>query len=228
MREKFQNYLNRQHKNIRFTSEIDNENSISFLDIKIRKDNNKFTTSVYRKPTFSGVFTNFGSFIPKSYKCNFLFTLLHRAFKLGSNFELFDQEIDKLKTIFENNGYPKSFIDLCIKKYLDKVFVKKEVVLKASKKELICVLPFIGNKSLQLKTRLVNSIENNLKFCKLKVTFQSPCKLSSLFCYKDSLKKEIALTLFADTRVVTARLLIMVKHTATFLLELQSIWVYLI
>ena len=93
---KFRNYLNCQHKNIKFTSETENENSISFLDIKITRDNNKFMTSVYRKPTFSGVFTNFGSFIPKSYKYNLLFMLLHRAFKLCSNFERFHQEIDKL------------------------------------------------------------------------------------------------------------------------------------
>ena len=96
-----------------------------------------------------------------------------------------------LKTIFENNGYPKSFVDFCIKKYLDKVFIKKEVVLKASKKELICVLPFLGKRSMQLRTRLVNSIESNLKFCKLKVIFQSPCKLNSLFHYKNSLQKKI-------------------------------------
>ena len=124
--EKFQNYLNHQHKNIKFTSETENKNSISFLDIKITRDNNKFMTLVYRKPTFSRVFTNFGSFILKSSKYNLLFTLLHRAFKLCSNFERFHQEIDKLKTIFENNAYPKSFVDFCIKKYLDKVFIKKE------------------------------------------------------------------------------------------------------
>ena len=146
--EKFRNYLNRQHKNIKFTSDAENENSISFLDIKIIRGNNKFMSSVYRKPTFSGVFTNFGSFIPKSYKYNLLFTLLHKVFKLCSNFERFHQEIDKLKTIFENNGYPKSFVDFCIKKYLDKVFIKREVVLKASKKELICVLPFLGKESM--------------------------------------------------------------------------------
>ena len=63
--------------------------------------------------------------------------------------------------------------------------------MTASKKELIYILPFFGNKSLQLRTRLVNSIENNLKFCKIKVIFQSPCKLSLLFRYQDSLKKEI-------------------------------------
>ena len=73
--EKFRNYLNHQHKNIKFTSETENENSISFLDIKITRDNNKFMTSVYHKPTFSGVFTNIGSFIPKSYKYNLLLTL---------------------------------------------------------------------------------------------------------------------------------------------------------
>ena len=184
--EKFRNYLNRQHKNIQFTSETEHENFIFFLDIKITRDNNKFMTSVYRKSTFSGVFTNSGSFTPKSYKYNLLFTLLHRAFKLCSNVGRFHQEIDKLKTIFENNGYPKSFVDFCIKKYLDKVFIKKEVVLKASKKELICILPFLGKKSMQLRT-----VESNLKFCKLKVIFQSPCKLNSLFRYKDSLQKKI-------------------------------------
>ena len=39
----------------------------------ITRDNNKFMTSAYRKPTFSDVFTNFGSFFPKSYQYNLLF-----------------------------------------------------------------------------------------------------------------------------------------------------------
>ena len=39
--EKFRNYLNRQHKNTKFTSEIENENPISFLDIKITRDKKK-------------------------------------------------------------------------------------------------------------------------------------------------------------------------------------------
>ena len=51
--EKFQNYLNRHHKNIKFTSETKNENSISFLDMKITNENSKFMTSVYCKLTFS-------------------------------------------------------------------------------------------------------------------------------------------------------------------------------
>ena len=80
--EKFRSYLNKQHKNIKFTSEIKENGSLSFLDIKISRENNKFVTSVYRKPTFSGVFTNFESFIPDIYKHRLIETLLHRSFRL--------------------------------------------------------------------------------------------------------------------------------------------------
>ena len=59
------------------------------------------------------------------------------------------------------------------------------------KKELICILPFLGKRSMQLRTCSVNSIKSNWKFCKLKVIFQTPCKLNSLFHYKDSLQKNI-------------------------------------
>ena len=105
-----------------------------FLKLKQVGSKTNSRPSVYCKLTFSRIFTNFGSFIPRSYKYKLLFTLLHRAFKLCSNLERFHQEIDKLKTIFENNGYPKSSVDFCIKKYLDEVFIKKEVVLKTSEK----------------------------------------------------------------------------------------------
>ena len=57
---KLRNHLNCQHKDIRFTSETKNENSISFFEIKISRDNDKFTTSVYCKPTFSRILTNSG------------------------------------------------------------------------------------------------------------------------------------------------------------------------
>ena len=124
--------------------------SIQFLDIEISRDNNKFTISVYRKPTLGRGFTNFGSFIP-----NLQLTLLHTPFKLCSSFELFHQQINMLKTIFENSRSQKFCWKCVLKKIPRWSFYKKEVVLKTSKKELICVLPFIGKNSLQLRTHLV-------------------------------------------------------------------------
>ena len=42
-----------------------------------------------------------------------------------------------------------------------------------------------------MRTSLANTIKSNLKFCELKVIFQLPCKLNSLFRYKNSLEKKI-------------------------------------
>ena len=62
--------MNTKHPNIRFTSEIEDQNIFSFLDIKIIRNTEKkaFERSVYRKNTFSGVFTNFKRFVPLTYK----------------------------------------------------------------------------------------------------------------------------------------------------------------
>ena len=188
--EKFRLYLNCQHPNIKFTSEIEENNSISFLDIKINRDNNRFLTSVYRKPTFSGVFTNFDSYIPLSYKSGLISSLLIRSFKLCSNFEIFHREIIFVKDIFKMNGCTSHFIDKCAKTFLDKIFIEKKVFSVAERKELVSVFPFIGEKSLQLRFRLVKSIQQNLNLCSLNLIFQSPCKLHTLFKFKDYLDKK--------------------------------------
>ena len=138
--------------------------SLSFLYIEIVRENNKFTTSVYHKSTFSGVFSNFESFISNSNKNALTFTLLHVAFKLCSYFELFHQEIENLKNVVRKNDYPVNFSDFCIKKCVDNLYVKKEEYLLAPKKQLIFVLPFLGKKSLKLRSRLVISVNKTVFF----------------------------------------------------------------
>ena len=39
-----------------------------------------FVTTIYRKPTFSGIYTNFTSFMPRKYKYGLILTLLFRSF----------------------------------------------------------------------------------------------------------------------------------------------------
>ena len=89
-------------------SKIEENGSLSFLDITITCENNKFVTSVYRKPTFSGVFTNFESFIPEMHKCELIETLLHRSFRLCSSYKNFHREIKTLKSIFRHKNYPQN------------------------------------------------------------------------------------------------------------------------
>ena len=44
--------------------ETEKENKLSFFDVEIIRKQEKFTTTIYRKPTFSGVYSNFESFLP--------------------------------------------------------------------------------------------------------------------------------------------------------------------
>ena len=59
-----------------FTWKEEKDNKISFLDISISRNNNALEASIFRKPTFSGIHTNFNSFLPTKYKRGLiLFTL---------------------------------------------------------------------------------------------------------------------------------------------------------
>ena len=61
-------------------SKVEEKSSLSFLDIKIRRINNSFSTRIYRKVTFSKVLTNFERCILAHYESNLIFTLIFRAF----------------------------------------------------------------------------------------------------------------------------------------------------
>ena len=72
--------MNKQRKCLKFTSEAENDNSFSFLDIKITCHNQQFKTFVYRKPTLRGVFMYYESY--QTYKKSLNDTLLFRCFSI--------------------------------------------------------------------------------------------------------------------------------------------------
>ena len=53
---------------------------LSFLDVEVIREQGKFTTTIYRKPTFSGVYSNFESFLPLVYKFGMVYTLVYKMF----------------------------------------------------------------------------------------------------------------------------------------------------
>ena len=95
-------------------------------------------------PTFSGVFTNFKSFLPTVNKFGLSHTLLHLCFNITSSYEKFHNEINALKQILKLNGYPTHFINRYIKQFLQKLYVTKAIQDTVNKKQLLVVLPFLG------------------------------------------------------------------------------------
>ena len=74
-----------------FSVEVETDNRLSFLDIDISRDaeSKSFKTTLYRKPTFSGVYTNYKSFIDMKYKLSLIYTLLFRIFSICSDYYSF-------------------------------------------------------------------------------------------------------------------------------------------
>ena len=68
-----------------FFMEREKEDKLSFLDVEIIREQGKFTTTIYRKPTFAGVYSNFESFSPSVYKFGMVYTLVYRCFRICLN-----------------------------------------------------------------------------------------------------------------------------------------------
>ena len=61
---KFRDYFNTCHQNMSFSFEQEKDGKLFFLDVEVSRQEDHFVTTVYRKPTFSGVYTHFESFLP--------------------------------------------------------------------------------------------------------------------------------------------------------------------
>ena len=185
--EKFKKYLSSKHPNIKFLLVKENDGRLSFLDINIFCEKRKFVTNVYRKKTFSGVYTSFNSFILETYKTGLIESLLFRCCNLCSDFVKFHREINILKGILYKSSYPRDFVDKCIKKFLDEVLTQKVVVSTLPKKDLMIVIPYLGKLSLQIRTKINRVMKNKLPHCNFRIIFQSKCKLINYFTFKDKI-----------------------------------------
>ena len=67
--QQFLEYLNYKHESIKFTIEFSKNYFLPFLDIKIKKETNGFSKSIYRKPTFKGSISKSNDFAPMTYAC---------------------------------------------------------------------------------------------------------------------------------------------------------------
>lgn len=120
--------------------EIEKEKKNYFLHVEIICEQNKFTTTIYGKPVFSGVDSNLEQLLPSAYKFGMVYTLVF----IFARMDEIPLKINFLKKIFCKNGYPPNFIDTYFKGFLDNTHLVKENVATEEKNILLLVLPFFG------------------------------------------------------------------------------------
>lgn len=142
---------------------------------------------MYRKNTFSGLGMSYFSFDLFRYKCNAVKTLLFRAFKISSTYNLMNIEFDFLKRFFLNNGYPLKLINNEIKLFLDNIFQKKSIVSTVPKLNMYIKMKYLGKHSDKMKMEILKLIDSMYPYLKLNIIFTNNYKTRIFFKYKEDL-----------------------------------------
>ena len=195
--------LNKFHKDINFTHEVESDNIISFLDVKvIRQESGTFVTEVYRKATDTNIYINWKSFAPKAWKIGTLGGLFRRAHIICSCKEGLDKEIKHLKFVFTKiNGYPNKLVHSTLHKVVKKLEQQRVVQQPLVQETNVTVqaqpivhphicLPYKGEPGDQVLKKFKNWLGKCLP-SNVKPRFAYRGKhVSSLFPVKDRIKWE--------------------------------------
>ena len=200
--------LNGFHQDIKFTHEIEKNNSISFLDVKVtKKINGEFVTEVHRKKTDTNLYVNWKSFSPRSWKIGTLKGLFRRAYVICSEKSGLDKEITHLKYVFSKiNGYPSKVVHNTLQDVVKAIEREKHLEFvtsnnvntmttpsEGSKKEDVfpyMCLPYKGLEGEKIINKFKNYISRFLpNEVKPRFIYKGK-KLGSFFSLKDSIKNE--------------------------------------
>ena len=82
------------------------------------------------------------------------------------DYSSFYQKINYLKTAWQKNLFPLFFIDKCVRKFVNKLFIKRNYKnLTSAKKEVLITLEYLGKTSLQVKKTVKGHISILSKKC---------------------------------------------------------------
>ncbi|CAH8864025.1 unnamed protein product [Trichobilharzia szidati] len=168
--------FNEVHPAINFTIEKEKESSISFLDVLMtrKEDSTIRRRSVYRKPTSTGQYTHFLSFVPLKYKRNLIKCLVNRVREICSD-ECLDEELNNIKRLLSENGYPEKFIDKNMN-----LKPKQSKLPTVPKKASFLQMQFLGDNTIEILThRLRNAVKRAFPAAQLRCIFTTTPLLRS-------------------------------------------------
>ncbi|XP_067617033.1 uncharacterized protein [Eurosta solidaginis] len=103
--------LNKYHNKIQFTIEMERDDSIPYLDVRIYKNINNGSLSFewYAKPLSSGRLINFHSSQPMKYKINTAKNLIKKVLTISDK-QFWNTNLQKIDKMLKSNSYPHTLI----------------------------------------------------------------------------------------------------------------------
>ena len=187
----FLDFLNKQLPNIKFTSEIETEGSLPFLDLLITKNNLQINTSIYRKKTNTSLGTNFFSHIPPLYKLNAVKVLIYRAYHLSSSYLALNAEFDYLGRFFMKNNFNLDTIHQLQNNFLNKIYHPNASSITVPKQIIYLKLPYYEQIFHKLKRNLLFVLQRNYPQIDFRLVFYNNFSIKNFCNHKDSTPKSL-------------------------------------
>ena len=161
--------FNIMHPSIKFTCELEQDNQLPFLDVYCqRRYDGTVYTSVYRKSTWTGLYTSYFSFVPRSYKAGLIRSLTCRAYRICSQ-DALESELKCIEDTLLCNGYPLHFI----RRFMLPPRVSNFPEFGPEKKNVILKLPFIGDQAASFAKRSYKKLLSVFPAVKPLIVFQT-------------------------------------------------------
>ena len=162
------------HEKIKYTLEVENGNTLNFLDITVRRHQTKFTFNIFRKPTTSKNSIHNQSYYPDTYKWANFRHLLNRLNTTPLNKINYKKEFNTIKEIALHNNFSIHDVHKLNNKIKMKLKLKTYTTLQHPKKDnnqSWYPLTYRKNLSENIKTTLKkhginisHKIRNNYKY----------------------------------------------------------------
>lgn len=164
-------FVNKVHKNIKFTIEIEEHATINFLDLTLRREDNNISYNIYRKPTQTDNVIPMSSNHPMQHKLASFRCYTRRALKIPMKKQDLLTELNIIKQIAQENGYPTKIVD----NFHNKWGEKEELPIQGALTKFTS-LPFIG----PLSYKIQNILKANLP---IRIAFKTHKTLGKLLTY---------------------------------------------
>lgn len=175
-KDKILNCLNNYHPKIQFTIEVEEKGEIAFLDMKLRKNNNKITFDWFTKETSSGRIINFNATQPKNQIINTAKNLISRVLNISDD-KYHTKNISKIEKILKTNSFPnklvKTLIDNTVKNLKNQNYTQQKTTDDEDKKFYsVKYIPGLTDK---------NNIKTSIETEKMRFAYKPNTTLSTIF-----------------------------------------------
>ena len=173
--EEFLEHLNSLAPDLDYTIEHPSpDGSIPFLDVLIHSDT---STSIYRKPTNTNLYTHYSSATTMSSKESVVRTLTRRAYRLCSPQHL-SCELQHLESTFLSNGYPLQKIRSLMHTTLERARSNSTRPNNPTSSNLVASIPYYKSNA--------SSMKKSLARYDISTSFHSSATLKSLLSHTKS------------------------------------------